>query len=250
MEAVKNRKYEAVLEDLEWLLKDWWHGSPDQLSAGDLRRGSTTLHLLLVQGSLGKAWREYGFQKEPKIIAPDIEAIATSRELRLDLAPSCIAGGGRQREMLLSFMGAFRIDNPSTGIKADAEEGFAVETSSILALSPSTDLSLLPPIDGLGRREVSMSQYVGAVGAVRRGTKFSRKQVLEYFRNFAGGAHYESSDPSPNRVPSFDQARLAELDKHVQADIRGGLSFELLSIGQAVATAPDVSRLIEAMKAR
>ncbi|AME28664.1 hypothetical protein [Burkholderia sp. PAMC 26561] len=238
----------AVLEDLEWLLRDWWHESPDELSSGDLRRGSTTLHLLLVQGFLGKAWREYGFKKEPRIIAPDIEAIATFKGLRLDLAANCIAGGGRQRELLLSFIGTFRVDNPSTGVKADAEEGFAVEVTTIAAHSPTTNLSLLPPTDGLGRRELTMSLYVDALGAVRIGEKFSRKQVLEYFRNFAGGAHYESSDPSPNRVPAINHSRLAELDEHVKADIRGGLCFELLSIGQAVATAPDISLLIEAMK--
>ncbi|MBB3262398.1 hypothetical protein F4827_007143 [Paraburkholderia bannensis] len=238
-----------MLEDLEWLRSEWWYESPDELSSGDLRRGSVSLHLLLVQGLLGKAWREYGFPKEPKIIAPDMGAIAAEEGVSLDMAAACVAGGGRQRNLLLSFFGVFRVDNPTTGARADAEEGFAVKTTCLAASSPTTNLSELPPIDGLARRELSISQYTSAVGAIRISTRFTRQQVLEYFRNYAGGAHYESSDPSPNRIPSMDYLRLAELDDHIKADVRGGLSFELLSIGQAVATAPDVQRLIDAMKA-
>lgn len=243
-----NQKFAAVIEDLEWLLEEWWHNSPDDLSAGALRRGSAALHLLLVQGLLGQAWRANGFVKEPKIIAPDVLAIAAFRNLDPNLAASCIAGGGRQRGLTFSFLGAFRVDNPTTGVSAHADEGFAVRVESVLSNSPTSDLSFLPPVDGLCRTEYPLSRYLLSPSAIRMERMFSRQQVLEYFRNYAGGAHYEFAHPSPNRVQSTDYSLLAELDARVKADIRGGLLFELLSIGQAVATSPDVLQLLDIMR--
>jgi hypothetical protein len=47
------------------------------------------------------------------------------------LAAALIAGGGRVGGLDLSFIGAFRVDNPTTGVPADAESGFAVCVTSI-----------------------------------------------------------------------------------------------------------------------
>src|SRR5262245_13800396 len=116
--------FKSVLEDIEWLRNEWWLGQPDKLTEGHLRRGSAALHLLLIQGLLGTAWRHHGFFREPRLIGPDIVAIAKEKGLRLDLG-KCVAGGGHQNGLVLAFIGGFRIDHPKTGVPADADSGFA-----------------------------------------------------------------------------------------------------------------------------
>src|SRR5262245_53700859 len=123
--------FRSLLEDIEWLLNEWWLGEPDKLTHGHLRRGSSTLRLLLTDGLIQKAWRHYGFERQPQIHGPDISAIAAQKGLRLSLAAALIAGGGRINGLDMSFIGAFRIDNPRTGIPAEAESGFAVVVTSI-----------------------------------------------------------------------------------------------------------------------
>jgi hypothetical protein len=124
--------FKSVLEDIDFLWNEWWLGQPDGLTEGHLRRGSATLRLLLVDGLLQRAWRHIGFERQPRLVGPDIVAIAAAKGLRLDLAAGCIAGGGRQNGLDVSFIGAFRVDNPSTGVPADAEAGFAVCVTSIV----------------------------------------------------------------------------------------------------------------------
>lgn len=178
--------YKSTLEDLEWLWTEWWVDRPDELSPGHLRRGSASLHLLLAQGLLGKAWRAYGFPKQPKVTAPDVQSLLIQEGLKPERAMNCIAGGGHQRGVSYAFVGMFRVDNPTTGVPADEEEGFAVQTTAILTKSDGTDLSTLPTVDGLRRREWYLTEYLKSISAIRDGTVFSRLDILEYFRNYSG----------------------------------------------------------------
>jgi hypothetical protein len=182
--------FRSVLEDLDWLWNEWWLGQPDELTEGHLRRGSSTLRLLLVDGLLGKAWRHHGFQGQPSVEAPDLVALAKDRAYRLDLAAGVIAGGGRQNGLDMAFIGAFRVDNPSTGVRADAEQGFAVEVVSVArqATDDPDNGALYPLI----HRSWYISEYLDSLSAVRRGQMITRRDVIEYFRNYAGGAHLVS----------------------------------------------------------
>jgi len=234
--------YQTVLEDLNWLRDEWWLGQPDKLTEGHLRRGSTTLSLLLVDGLLGKAWRQHGFEREPMLIGPDIVAIAQTQGLRLDLAAGCIAGGGRQNGTDVSFIGAFRIDNPSTGVLANAEEGFAVCVTSIARIAspapPSYDL------EPLVEKNWSLSSYLESAGAVRKGQIITRREIIKYFRNHKGAAHHNLLAGKKSAAKdTYDL--IDDLAGHVTADVRKGLYFELLSIGQSVARSPDVRMLAE-----
>lgn len=234
--------YQTVLEDLNWFRDEWWLEQPDKLTEGHLRRGSTTLSLLLVDGLLGQAWRHHGFARQPMLIGPDIVAIAQAQGLRCNLAVGCIAGGGRQNGVDLSFIGAFRVNNPSTGVLADAEEGFAVGVTSIARIASPAP----PPYDlePLVEKHWSLSSYLESAGAIRKGQIITRREIIKYFRNHKGAAHHNLL--AGKKSADKDKYDLIDdLEGHVTADVRKGLYFELLSIGQSVARSPDVRMLAE-----
>jgi len=237
--------YRSVLEDLDWLWNEWWLGEPDVLTSGHLRRGSSTLRLLLVDGLLQKAWKHYGFQRQPIIVAPDIAALAAEKGYRLDLAAGVIAGGGRQNGLEMALIGAFRVENPSTGMPADANEGFAVAVVSVVR--QATDATTPSALDSIVNRAWSISEYLESPGAVRKGVIVKRREVIEYFRNYVGGAHHDLLKGT-KQAKRQRYELVAELERHVRADIRDGLHFELLSIGQAVARSADIRELAERIR--
>lgn len=237
--------YQSVLEDIEWLYDDWWLSRADDLTSGELRRGSATLWLLLVEGLLGRAWRHYGFQGQPTVRAPDLTALATQRGYSLNRAAGLVAGGGRQNGIDLAFVGGFRIDHPTTGVSADAESGFAVAVTSVVRLA--NDVSGHSPLATLMERQWSVTDYIDSPTAVRRGELLTRRDVIDYFRNYAGGAHYDREGGTHDKRQAVREL-VAELEPHVIADVRSGLHFELLSIGQAVGRSPDVRKLALRMK--
>jgi hypothetical protein len=241
--------YRAVLEDIDWLWNEWWIGQPDGLTEGHLRRGSTTLELLLIEGLVPKAWRHYGFERQPQLIGPDIVALAAQEGLRLELASGLIAGGGRQNGMDLSFIGAFRVDNPATGVPAEAESGFAVCTTFVARSVSDAPKNESDPLKGLIERSWNLSAYLESPGAVRKGAIIKRREVIQYFRNYVGGAHHDLLRDSRAKGAKTQRYELvADLQKHVIADIRDGLYFELLSIGQSVARSPDIRALAERIR--
>jgi hypothetical protein len=234
--------FNSLREDIDWLLNEWWLGQPDGLTEGHLRRGSATLRLLLVDGLLHRAWRHYRFERQPTLVGPDIVAIAASKGLRLDIAAGCIAGGGRQNGLDVSFIGAFRVDNPSTGAPADAEVGFAISVTSIVRIA--SEAPGASPWDALIERSWYLSEYLESPGAVRKGEIIKRREIFEYFRNYIGGTHHDLLKGAKHA--NNDRYELvADLAGHVRVDVRDGLYFELLSIGQSVARSDDVRSLAE-----
>ena len=238
--------YRSVLEDIDWLHTEWWLGEPDELTDGHLRRGSAALHLLLVEGAIQKAWLHYGFARQPVIQGPDIAGLAAREGLKLELAASLIAGGGRVSGLILALVGGFRVDNPSTGVPAEAESGFAVCVGSIVR--DATKPSGPSPLDSLVERPWFLSDYLEAPGAVRRSHLIKRREVIQYFRNYRGGAHHDLLGGAKHGKQNRYQL-IAELERKVHADVRDGLHFELLSIGQAVARSSDIVSLAEKIRA-
>ncbi len=218
--------YSPTLEDLEWLHDDWWIGDSDALEADDLRRASATLRRLLTDGELGRAWRHFGFAGQPSVVGPDCEALAVRLGLDLDLAASLVAGGGRHKNADWSFIGAFRVDNLTTGIPAEADAGFAVQTTAIARQAPGSP----GPLDPMVERSWPVTNYLESTGAVRMGARIKRREIIEYFRNFAGGVHTDITKGVGGKKDATYQL-IHDLLGHVLADARDGLYFELLSIG-------------------
>ena len=78
----------TVVEDLHYIKDEWGQNIDD----AHLRRGSTTLRRLLVDGELQRAWKAAGFAKEPIIPTATLSFIKQFPENQILLA---CAGGGR-----------------------------------------------------------------------------------------------------------------------------------------------------------
>lgn len=75
----------------------------------------------------------------------------------------------------------------------------------------------------------------------------TRREVIQYFRNYAGGAHHHIlGGTKTNKLSQHELA--AEVDRSILADVRNGLHFELLSIGQSVAKSTDVRTLADRIR--
>ena len=220
--------YISVAEDIRWLRERWWRSS-NALTGAEIRRGSACLRSLLVHDLLGRAWRENGFSKQPKICGPDAERLAALEGLRLQHAASLIVGGGRLNDLDVSMIGAFRVFNPETGKGPDEDEGFAVRTTIIIrdARNPTTPGSL----DRFVECPWYLTAYLDAVGAVRRGGPIARREIIKYFANYAGGAHLDRVMNAGKKKATEGYELIAELEQRVHADTMDGLYFELLSIG-------------------
>ncbi len=146
----------------------------------------------------------------------------------------------------VSMIGAFSIFNPATGKGPDDESGFAVLVSSIAR--DASGLTTPSALDGLVERSWRLNDYLDAPGAVRRGTLVSRREIIQFFSNFAGGVHLDRiSKLRRDKTPRYEF--ISELERRVRADIKDGLYFELLSIGQAIGRSPDLQELVAKIRA-
>ena len=147
-------------------------------------------------------------------------------------------------DVCFAMVGAWRVNNPTTGIAADADEGFAVATTYIgrdTRGSPTTG-----PLDALVRPEWKLNAYLDAPGAIRRGKVISRKAIIEFFAHYEGGVHLDRVVLNAKKRALHEF--VAELDSKVTVDTADGLYFELLSIGQAVGTSPAMLELAAAIR--
>ena len=236
--------YLPVAEDLDWLRDAWLH-APNPLSNGELRRGSATLRRLLNDNMIQRAWRHHGLEGAPTVIAPDLAALAAHEGMELRHAASLVAGGAIVDHAHISMVGTWRVDNPTTGVPADAEEGFAVSTGAIArdTRGDGEPNALTPLVE----REWRLSAYLDAPGAVRRGQAISRKQIIDYFANYAGGVHLDRAVGNANAEKLALFELVAELEQRIACDKTEGLYFELLSIGQALGGSANLQRLAAAI---
>lgn len=239
----------TVAEDIEWLGREWCtlYQPP---SNAELRRGSAALRRLLVENALGHAWRKFGFEKQPQVSGPDVMALLSHYGTEPRHVVSLIAGGATLNGIQTSMLGCARAFNQSTGISADAEEGFAVATFHVSrdARQPSEASEL----DDMVERSYPLSNYLRAPGAIRLGQAISRMDIVKYFANSAGGVHLEHTAKSPDGARDANKAvrddLLQALQKAVMADTMDGLHFELLSIGQAIGRSTDMHALVKAIR--
>ena len=86
-----------VADDLLYLA----HWGP-KISDGEIRRGSAILRRLLVEDVYGCAWRAIGKSKQPKLIAIDLDLIATPDNLS-EIIFALAAGANFNGSSPLSF---------------------------------------------------------------------------------------------------------------------------------------------------
>jgi hypothetical protein len=155
---------------------------------------------------------------------------------------SLVAGGATLNGIQTCLIGLARVDNPETGITADANEGFAVRQFHIArdARGEPQENDLTP----LTNKAWPLSNYLNAPGAIRRGATISRRDIVTYFANVGGGVHLGPAKPGKDAT----YALIDELVNKVGADTMDGVFFELLSIGQAIGRSDDLKRLVAAIR--
>ena len=240
----------TVAEDIEWF-RDNWCKLYEPPSDAEIRNGTSALRRLLIDDAIGHAWREMGFEREPKIVGPDLSALLQHENLELRHVVSLVVGGATLNGLQHVIVGASRGDNPTTGVLADADEGFAVSVNTISrdarnGVGEPTELFVLC------NRELWLSQYMKMPGAVRLGTAISRADIIKYFAHNMGGVHIDGIGDGPKRGKSQgEHAHLLEdLQNKVRADVMDGLYFVVLSIGQAIGQSADLQRLAEVIHSR
>lgn len=237
--------YLPVAEDLEWF-RDEWHLAKLHPSNAVLRRSSAALRQLICEQMILRAWRHHGVSEAPSVTGPDLIGIANYHKQEIRHGVSVIAGGAIVNQVQYASVGLWRTDNLTTGVSADADEGFAVLNGTVVrsTMGEHEQNDLTPLVD----REWPINRYVNAIGAIRRGRSISRRSIIEFFANYAGGVHLDRVAANGKAEKRALYELVLELDERVGVDGVEGLYFEMLSIGQALGRSPSMHRLIEAIR--
>jgi len=231
--------YASVAEDIDHLQRTWCTIFTPP-SDTELRWGVAALRRLLVNGLLGRAWRAMGFEGEPVIASPDIEAMLQRQGTEVRHIASLIAGGGSVDGVEVCGLGMARVRNLETGRGPDEEEGFAV---SVFNFSRDARSELTAgEYDEIVRSPTRLSAFLRSCSAIRRGQAVNRQEMIQYFAKWAGGVHLDAERQSAEDPPHpFNLIR--ELEGKVRALSMDGLDFELLSIGQLLGRSLDLELL-------
>ena len=225
----------SVAEDIEHFQHWWTNGGT--VSNAEIRQGSAALRRLLVEDAAGNAWRPLGFSKTPTLQGPDLLAFYRHTDVELDLVVMAAAGGVRFAGIDTAFLGARRAHNPSTGIPARADKGFAVAVSDVARNAENPQPSEL---DKFIERTWYVHEYLDAPGLVRKGQPISRREVLNHMANEMGGVHVgKSSSELRDLLADAEQKLFVDTQ---QGELRTHY-FEVLAMGQAVGRSADFEKL-------
>jgi hypothetical protein len=219
---------EKMVEDLTYL-RDEWAGS---IADAALRRGSTTLRRLLVNGDYGKAWRLVGFRREPRLDALDLAA-----EIR---------GYGRHPIVWAQAGGAETQNGIHVGMVVIAEGSLTPEEAAAQNRT------------GTHERSYALTEYLNSPSFQARLTRHqstgpapypitvSRRKVILYVANKKGGAHHdaarEATDDEFLLLDQISEGGYRVVDSNVD---RNAVYYELLSIGQAVGRSQHAQMFIQ-----
>jgi hypothetical protein len=207
-----------VRQDLLYLKEEW----DQEISDESIRRSSNVLRNLLVEDQFGRAWRLVGLERQPKVIAPDLEHYIDDLDgLKISLA---FAGGAlyHGKKIFAFTMGRYALSPEH--IKKRADKGpFALE------------------------KEYYLSEYLKSICMVVRGIKIGRRQLIKYVANKLGGTHIDfQRDPSSEEGQQY--IALDSIPNNIEVGEKRALYLELLSIGQCIANAADTIKFITISK--
>jgi hypothetical protein len=204
----------TVVEDLHYISDEW----AEDISDGALRRGSTVLRRLLVQGELQRAWLAVGFEREPSI---------TSNVLMPGLPPEIIdvasAGGATQN-----------------GLEVGAV--FASKTGCVVPADVMKRIDDTVKGQGGVVERLKLTEFTASPCLMLEGATISRRLVIKYISNKIGGAHFDAK-----RKNDSDGALFRILDRSRElTQIHGKplVYFELLATGQALVASDDIRKLM------
>jgi len=207
----------VVYSDLCYIRDEW----NEVIEDDKLRRDSTVLRRLLVDGDLLRVWNITGFHEQPKINSPSLSAI-TAFLNRYNIGLSHL-------KFACSGSGPLR--------------GGRVETPFFIDLKLSDDQ--VSELYQEGRSIVSqrLTKYLNAPCIYANGIPIRREELIKFVSNKLGGAHFDSR----RRKDKLLEKKFMNLD-----DIRSNyeilekdfIFYELLSIGYHIIQSEDIKRLI------
>jgi len=157
-----------------------------------------------------------GFAREPRITAIDLQATIAGRA---EVPPVvALAGGGLYKGWRCACAVVWKNTKPEEPNPSPVERPFG------------------------------LSEYVASASAIVEGDIISRRAVIRYMSNVRGGVHLGTA--KSRRQEKAFTSRIAALESAVNILTVHGLLYELVSIGQAVAQAPDSTLLIETFRHR
>lgn len=208
----------VVADDLEYLFAVWNQDIDD----ASLRRSSTTLRLLLVDGLLGRVAHQVN--RQIRVMAPAIGRVTTEAELR-----ECKffqAGGALHKGMIIQSISMIPRAKTEAEIKISYERGKAVMGKSY---------------------PVKLGTFLKQTSLVINGVLINREEIIKYVANKLGGAHYDSSRDDSNSNGDISLEQKYKLLDGVRSGIvvgdRNAIYYELLSIGQRVVNSRDIRQL-------
>jgi hypothetical protein len=225
----------SIAEDLEHFAGWWENGG--EIDNPAIRHGSASLRRLLVEDVAGRAWRQMGFRKEPRVKGPDLIGAFADRGLDPAMTTIAAAAGVRYSGLDVAFLGAVRVKNSKTGVPANADEGFAVLVTDV---ARSSDHPQPSELDKFVDHEWYLHGYLDAPGLIRRGTVLSRREVIKHMANEMGGVHIEQSG---SEVRSLLLEAEDKLIMQMKSGELRGQYIEVLAIGQAVGRSSDFRML-------
>jgi hypothetical protein len=181
-----------------------------------------------------------GFEAEPVIASPDVEAMLQRQDMEMRHVMALIAGGGSVEGIEVCGLGLAKVRNLETGKGPDEEEGFAVSVFNF-ARDVRSEITA-GEYDEIVRSPTRLSAFLRSCSAVRRGQAISRQELIQYFAKWAGGVHLDA-ERQPLEEPPHPFDLIRELEGRVSALSMDGLDFELLSIGQLLGRSPDLELL-------
>lgn len=203
---------EIVASDLQFIKEVWG----DEVDDHTIRRSSTILRRLLVENDLHQAWKISGFSGQATIVASTLEPIT----------------------VVIPF---HRIKFASAG--GASYKGVQLRGMLLLDFALSDQLAKRLGEGPVPNKKFQLLEFIEDASVIVEGELVKRRQLIKFVANKLGGAHF---DPSRSRRK---EDRLFGLLEQVASSVelleKPAIYFEMLSIGQSISQAEDISRLVD-----
>jgi hypothetical protein len=175
---------------------------------------------LLVEGELQRAWKAAGLERQPLVTCATLRPILA----RIAIKRIRLASAGGARCKFGEMSGAFLVDGVMT-----AEDQRAMYEGQAIT------------------ETIGLRQFVESPAVVIGGELIARRVVIKYVANKLGGAHHDQKRGTDHEETLY---RLLDETRDWVLMDKPAIYFELLSIGQALASSNDMARFVHAVASR
>lgn len=203
-----------VTSDIDFI-RNYWDQEIDDHS---LRRSSVILRRLLVEKEYGRAWREVGHLKEPGIEAPNLIGFL---------------GNIDHKKVRWSQIGGATYKGVYT--EAVAEFNYALTPEEVKAFSGNKS----------GIETYTLSTFLESPCIITDGQSINRREAIKYVAYALGGVHPVSRKRDKKKEEDKVFKLLDYIGRTYKITDKNCIYFELLSIGQCLASSKDTSKFLQ-----